>query len=277
MPDVHDGGLEPLDSFRTLEVKDLSFTYPGASHPALKGLNFTLRKGEVIGIVGPVGSGKSTLVQLLGRIRPAPPQTIFVNGRAVEEFELDSWRARMAIAPQDTFLFSRSVQDNILFGQAGSSSNELHPELNPDAIATADAVALREEIERLPLGFRAWLGEKGVNLSGGQKQRMTIARALAHSSQRLENPADIIVLDDSLSAVDAKTEAAVLSAVRKEMTAIIISHRLAAVRHADRIIVLNAGEIEAVGRHDELVQESATYRRIHELQSSQSTQSETSP
>lgn len=270
-PDVLDVGGASLDEFKSLEVRNLTFTYPGAKQAALRGLSFTLHKGEVLGIVGPVGSGKSTLIQLLGRIRPAPSNSIFVNGRAFEEFSLETWRARLAVAPQDTFLFSRSVEENILFGQGivgseMSGSDTLSHSLHPDAIATADAVAIREEIERLPLGFRAWLGEKGVNLSGGQRQRLTIARALAHSSARLDRPADIIVLDDSLSAVDGKTEAAVLSSLKNVLTAIIISHRLAAIRHADRILVLNEGRIEASGRHDELLKTCSTYQRIHQLQ-----------
>ena len=271
-PDVHDGGRATLTRFDTLEVRKLTYTYPGASHPALRDVSFSLRRGEVLGIVGPVGSGKSTLVHLLGRIRPAPPMTIFVNGRPLEEFSLDNWRSRLAVAPQDTFLFSRTVEDNILFGQGAiggeiSNSDTLIHQLHPDAMATADAVAIREEIERLPLGFRAWLGEKGVNLSGGQRQRLAIARALAHASETRTAPADIVVLDDSLSAVDGKTEAAVLKALKSETTTIIISHRLAAVRHATRILVLNEGAVEASGTHRELLQSSATYRRISELQS----------
>ncbi len=282
-PDVLDTGSDSIAAFHTLGVRNLTYTYPGASQPALRDISFSLGKGEVLGIVGPVGSGKSTLIQLLGRIRPAPADTIFVNGRSFEVFSVEAWRSRLAVAPQDTFLFSRSVEDNILFGQGVvgsemSGADTLAHSLHPDAIATADAVAIREEIERLPLGFRAWLGEKGVNLSGGQRQRLTIARALAHSSRRLASPADIVVLDDSLSAVDGKTEAAVLSAMKatNKMTAIIISHRLAAVKHADRILVLNEGRIEASGRHEDLLRTSATYKRIHALQSHASTPAEVS-
>lgn len=278
-PDVHDTGTQDCGHFDSLEVRGLTFTYPGSSHPALSDLSFHLHRGEVLGIVGPVGSGKSTLVQLLGRIRPAPPQTVFVNGVAIEDVGLDSWRSRLAVAPQDAFLFSRTVEDNILFGHGaiGSEISESNSVIHPEALATADAVALREEIEHLPLGFRAWLGEKGVNLSGGQRQRMTIARALAHARPGQTKPADIVVLDDSLSAVDVKTEAAVLESLRRRdaagtgLTAIIISHRLAAVAHADRILVLNEGRLEASGTHAQLLESgpsgSATYRRLYALQS----------
>ncbi len=280
-PDVNDEGDQNIESFETLEVKNLTYTYPGATQPALADLSFHLHRGEVLGIVGPVGSGKSTLVQLLGRIRPAPPNTIFVNGEALEKFGIDSWRSRLAVAPQDAFLFSRTVHDNILFGQGVIASevggeDTLSHALHPGALETADQVSLREEIERLPLGFRAWLGEKGVNLSGGQRQRMTIARALVHASPSAPRPAQIIVLDDSLSAVDGKTEAAVLSSLRNrkstngQATAIIISHRLAAVTHADRILVLSEGRVEAIGTHSELLSTgpsgSPTYRRIYDLQ-----------
>lgn len=281
-PDVEDIGSIEATHFDTLEVRNLSYTYPGASQPAISNLSFRLRRGEVLGIVGPVGSGKSTLVQLLGRIRPAPPRTIFVNGTPIEDFTVPSWRGRLAVAPQDTFLFSRTVEDNILFGQGTlrsemTSQDTLSHDLHPDALATADAVAIRQEIERLPLGFRAWLGEKGVNLSGGQRQRLTIARALAHA-----RTADIVVLDDSLSAVDGKTEASVLRAMRDEtselrgrhQTAIVISHRLAAVVDADRVIVLNEGRLEAEGSHESLLGPNgcALYRRIYELQSESTTE-----
>jgi ATP-binding cassette, subfamily B, multidrug efflux pump len=282
-PDVEDSGQHEITKFDSLEVRNLTYTYPGASHPAISNLSFKLQRGEVLGIVGPVGSGKSTLVQLLGRIRPAPPKSIFVNGIAIEEFSMRSWRGRLAVAPQDSFLFSRTVEDNILFGLGAVGSemagqDTLSHSLHPDALATADAVAIREEIERLPLGFRAWLGEKGVNLSGGQRQRLTIARALAHARR-----ADVIVLDDSLSAVDGKTEELVLRGIRsisgadgdsggltgERRTAIVISHRLAAVTNADRVLVLNEGRLEAEGTHWDLLTPSgsALYRRIHELQS----------
>lgn len=268
-PDVKNGGSFQLSRFESLRVENLSFTYPGADHAALLNINFTLRRGQTLGIVGPVGSGKSTLVQILGGIRPAPEQRLFINDQAFETIDLESWRARLAVAPQDAFLFSRSVVDNILFGQSrpdidAGVATPIDADLD-SALRQADAVALREEIERLPRGFRAWLGEKGVNLSGGQRQRMTIARALAHTES-----ADVVVLDDSLSAVDGRTEAAVLSALRKknnDITTIIISHRLAAVAEADQILVLNQGSVEALGTHIELLSVSPTYRRIHALQS----------
>ncbi len=280
-PDVEDLGDKSIERFESLEIKNLTYTYPGANQPALTNISLKLHRGEVLGIVGPVGSGKSTLVQLLGRIRPATINTVFVNGEAIEKFRVDSWRGRLAVAPQDAFLFSRTVHDNILFGQGVvasevSGQDTLSHALRPEALETADQVALREEIERLPLGFRAWLGEKGVNLSGGQRQRMTIARALVHASPTSSQSAEIVVLDDSLSAVDGKTEAAVLSSLRSRKTtdrpntAIIISHRLAAVTHADRILVLNEGHVEAIGTHSQLLstgpEGSPTYRRIYELQ-----------
>lgn len=280
-PDVEDSGKVETAPFESLEVRNLTYTYPGASQPALANLNFKLKRGEVLGIVGPVGSGKSTLVQLLGRIRPAPSRSIFVNGQPIEEFSISSWRSRLAVAPQDAFLFSRTVEENILFGRGLAQTSSLE-NLDPDTLATAEAVAMREEIERLPLGFRAWLGEKGVNLSGGQRQRLTIARALAHARS-----ADIVVLDDSLSAVDGKTEASVLRGLRdtsfdrpgQNQTAIIISHRLAAVAHADRILVLNEGHIEAEGTHDELLSPAVCplYRRIFELQSESQDESDLTP
>lgn len=284
VPDVKNLGKTKLTHFESLRVENLTFTYPGASHPALQNVSFSIRRGETLGIVGPVGSGKSTLVQILGGIRPAPERRLFVNDCSLESLDLESWRARLAVAPQDAFLFSRTVVDNILFGQNAAIDSSKAPAAElPDAeqietaLAHADAVALSEEIQRLPLGFRAWLGEKGVNLSGGQRQRMTIARALAHTKT-----ADIVILDDSLSAVDGRTEASILAALKKSgdgkddnLTTIIISHRLAAVADADRILVLNQGSVEAIGTHNELMTTSKTYRRIHELQSESTTSSST--
>ena len=265
-PEVIDRGQIEVPTFESLKVKDLSFTYPGADRPALKNISFELHRGQTLGIVGPVGSGKSTLVQILGRLRQAPTASVFMNDIASEHIGLTSWRARWAVAPQDAFLFSNTVIDNILFGR--DALDRLGDDANGGgAFDCADRVAIKEEIERLPLSFKAWLGEKGVNLSGGQKQRLTIARALAHTTPSNRPAADVIVLDDSLSAVDGSTEAKILASLKAESrTVIIVAHRLAAVAHADTILVMNAGEIEAQGRHHDLIKRSPTYRKIYALQ-----------
>lgn len=264
-PEVEDlpGATQTIESVDALEVRNLTYTYPDATQPALIDVSFHLKRGEILGVIGPVGSGKSTLVQLLGRLRQAPANSIIVNGQPLESIRLESWREQLAMVPQEAFLFSRTVEENLLFG----SEHDVAVHTTADtkavhrlAIDTAAQVAIQAEIEKLPLGYRSWLGEKGVNLSGGQRQRMTIARALSRSGC-------LMMLDDSLSAVDTGTESTILQRLRQSpMTAIIVSHRLQALGLADRIMVLNEGRVEAIGTHDELLLKSSIYRRIYDRQ-----------
>lgn len=267
MPEVSSEGKSELNEFETLEVRGLSYTYPDSQLPALNDISFSIRNGERIGIIGPVGSGKSTLIQVLARIRQAPKNSIFVNGLDLHEYSIESWRNKISIAPQDPFLFARTIQANLLLGRNEAESDAALQ----DAINAADTVRLREEIERLPRSFKSWLGEKGVNLSGGQRQRMTVARSL----QRLESKnsgASVLILDDSLSAVDVLTEKQLLEnleAKRKSdrrLTMIVISHRVAAIEGSDRILVFNGGRLEATGTHDQLISQCSTYRTLCRLQ-----------
>ena len=254
-PDVPDHGDIALDRFETLEVRNLSFTYPGTSVQALKNISFQMRRGQSLGIVGLTGAGKSTLIELLTRQYPVPPGTILVNGVSVERIRLTSLRRLFVVAPQEAFLFSRRVADNLALGLS-----QWDPE---DLTEAAAQVRLDQEIETWPGGYEALVGERGVNLSGGQKQRMALARAVARD-------ADLVILDDSLSAVDAKTEAEILHRLRDRLsgaTSIVASHRLASVRAADQILVLHHGQLEAIGRHEELLGASATYRELHHMQS----------
>ncbi|MBL7688425.1 MAG: ABC transporter ATP-binding protein [Bdellovibrionaceae bacterium] len=273
-PEVEDlpGTTQTIESVDALEVRNLTYTYPDATQPALLDVSFHLKRGEILGVIGPVGSGKSTLVQLLGRLRQAPANSILVNGQPLESIRLESWREQLAMVPQEAFLFSRTVEENLLFGSEHDAVVDKAADVKPVhrlAIDTAAQVAIQAEIEKLPLGYRSWLGEKGVNLSGGQRQRMTIARALARSGC-------LMMLDDSLSAVDAGTESRILQSLRQSpMTAIIVSHRLQALGLADRIMVLNEGRVEAIGTHDELLVLSPTYRRIHDRQMSEQAPVET--
>lgn len=273
-PEVEDlpGTMQTIESVDALEVRNLTYTYPDATQPALLDVSFHLKRGEILGVIGPVGSGKSTLVQLLGRLRQAPANSILVNGQPLESIRLESWREQLAMVPQEAFLFSRTVEENLLFGSEHDAVVDKAADVKPVhrlAIDTAAQVAIQAEIEKLPLGYRSWLGEKGVNLSGGQRQRMTIARALARSGC-------LMMLDDSLSAVDAGTESRILQSLRQSpMTAIIVSHRLQALGLADRIMVLNEGRVEAIGTHDELLVLSPTYRRIHDRQMSEQAPVET--
>lgn len=274
-PEVEDlpTTTQTIESVDALEVRNLTYTYPDATQPALVDVSFHLKRGEILGVIGPVGSGKSTLVQLLGRLRQAPANSILVNGQPLESIRLESWREQLAMVPQEAFLFSRTVEENLLFGSEHDTTVDKATDattVHRRAIDTAAQVAIQAEIEKLPLGYRSWLGEKGVNLSGGQRQRMTIARALARSGC-------LMMLDDSLSAVDTGTEAKILQSLRQSpMTAIIVSHRLQALGLADRIMVLNEGRVEAIGAHDELLVLSPTYRRIHDRQMSEQASTESS-
>jgi ATP-binding cassette subfamily B multidrug efflux pump len=239
--------------------------------PALSNISFQIRKGERVGIVGPVGSGKSTLIQILSRIREAPAGSIFVNNKDLREYSIESWRSQVAVTPQDPFLFARTIQANLLLGKPEGLLTSIHVR----AVEVADAVRIRAEIDRLPRAFQAWLGEKGVNLSGGQRQRMTMARSLSRLTSEAgdeQPPASVLILDDSLSAVDTATEKALLEHLEETrksdrlLTLIVVSHRINAIQDSDLILVLNDGRIEAQGRHEDLILKSPTYRTLCKLQ-----------
>ncbi len=253
-PDVPDEGDIEISEIQSIEVRGLSFTYPGATSPALSDVSFKLERGQCLGIVGMTGAGKSTLIELLTRQYRVTPGTIFVNGYPVEKIKLASLRNIIGVVPQDAFLFSRMVSENLALGLESWDVEDVE--------AAAAHVRLDEEIKGWPGGYEALVGERGVNLSGGQKQRMTLARAMIRRSP-------LVILDDSLSAVDAKTEKIILSHLRDELrktTSIIVSHRLASVRRADLILVLKHGKVEALGRHEELVRTSPTYQVLNEMQ-----------
>ncbi len=253
-PDVPDTGEIEISEFQKLEVKDLSFSYPGAALPALSNISFEVRQGECLGIVGMTGSGKTTLIELLTRQYQVPSGTILVNGISVEKIKLSSLRRLFGVVPQDAFLFSRMVSENLALG--------LETWDIEDVRAAAAHVRLDQEIAAWPGQYEALVGERGVNLSGGQKQRMTLARAMIRR-------APLVILDDSLSAVDAKTEELILSHLHDELrktTSIVVSHRLASVRQADQILVLKYGKMEALGCHEELIRISPTYQVLNEMQ-----------
>lgn len=256
--DIPDEGNIVLNGFYHLRVKNLSFQYADASSPILKNINFEINKGEKVGIVGPVGSGKTTLLHVLNRLFPVDPGMIEMNGHSIEQITQKSLHQTIAFVPQEPFLFSDSISDNIQMALD-------EPVLDDELLHWTDAVDLKSEIMSLPQAFGAQLGERGVNLSGGQKQRLTIARGLI-------TKAPLIVLDDSLSAVDHKTEATIQNQLKNQLekkTQIIVTHRLSAIRDADKIIVLKDGEIEAIGTHDELILKSSAYKQIADIQGGQ--------
>lgn len=254
--DIPDEGTIEIKDFESITVKNLSFQFPENSMPTLKNLSFEINAGEKVGLVGPVGSGKTTLLHLLNRLYPAPAGTILVNGNEITDVTQRSLHLQMAMVPQEAFLFSDSITDNLQMG--------LDQELTIDEVQKwAEVVDIRNEVESLPNQFESQLGERGVNLSGGQKQRLTIARGLM-------TRAPMIILDDSLSAVDHKTEKIIQDQLAKQLegrkTQLIVSHRLSAIQDADKIIVLNQGQIESIGTHKELVEKSSTYRKMAEIQ-----------
>lgn len=241
-----------------IEFRGLSLTYPGASSPALSDVALVLPEGSTLGVLGRVGSGKSTLLKVLPRLVDPPPGTVFLGGTDVRARDLADLRRAFGFVPQDSFLFSDTVEANVRFGAADMSEERFRRVV---AIAAID-----RDVELFPKGWATLVGERGLSLSGGQKQRLAIARALA------ADPA-ILVLDDALSAVDAETEKAILSALleeRRGRTNIIVSHRVSTLRNADIIVVLDGGRIAQRGTHAELLADSEGYyaeiARLQELE-----------
>jgi len=236
-----------------IEFRNLSFTYPGSTHPVLRDISLTIEKGMTLGIIGRTGSGKTTLINLISRMLPVPEGTLFIDGRDVNDIPLAVLRSSIGCVPQDTFLFSDTIRNNIDFYRG----------YDMDDIEKASRAAhLYDDISGFPRGFDTVVGERGVTLSGGQKQRTAIARAI------LGLPS-ILILDDCLSAVDAKTEASILrdlKAVIKQRTGIIISHRISAVKDADEIIVLDDGKIIERGTHTSLVELGGYYHDLYNKQ-----------
>ncbi len=238
-----------------IEFRALSFAYGKAETPALRDVSLFLPEGKTLGILGRVGSGKSTLIRLLPRIIDPPPGSVLVGGHDVRDYPLPVLRAVFGFVPQDSFLFSDTIAANIRYGMPGLSETDFR---RVSAIAAMD-----RDVLDFPSGFETVVGEKGLTLSGGQKQRIAIARALASRPP-------VLILDDSLSAVDAETEDRILSALieeRRGRTNIIISHRVSTLRHADLILVLEKGKVSQHGSHEELLaQEEGFYAEIARLQ-----------
>ncbi len=256
-PDVVDPAAPtPLERVRgDVEFRDLTFTNAGAATPALSHVSFRVAAGTTVAVVGPTGSGKSTLLALVPRLVDPPPGTVLLDGVPVERLALAQLRRATGYVPQDTFLFSDTIRENVGFGVESPDDARL-------AKAAGDARIL-SEIERLPNGFDTLLGERGVNLSGGQRQRTAIARALA-----VDPP--LLLLDDCLSAVDARTESEILANLRellKGRTTLLVTHRIAAAKLADRIVVLDRGRVVEQGTHEELLRGGGIYARIAQRQS----------
>ena len=238
-----------------IEFRNLSFLH--GNREVLSSVSFSVRAGETVAIVGATGAGKSTLVNLLPRLQNPPKGTVFIDGRDVRDIPLHELRGLIGFVPQEPFLFSDSLADNIAFGVPGIEHGV------PAKVEAAAAVAqLDKDVRDFPHGYETMVGERGITLSGGQKQRTAIARALVTDPR-------ILILDDALSAVDTYTEEEILSRLRgvmKERTAIIISHRISTVRDADQIVVLDAGRLVEKGTHEELIRRGGHYAELYKKQ-----------
>ena len=252
MQDVHIKG--------DLTLNNLTFTYPDGEEPVLKNVSLHVKAGEMLGVLGRTGSGKSSLADLLLRVYDCAEGSLLVDGRPITEFPLAVLHRDMAYVPQDNFLFSDTLEENIAFGLEARLRD--HPELRASIKRAAKAACIHDNIMGFPEEYRTLVGERGVTLSGGQKQRSSIARALLMD-------ASVLILDDSLSAVDTDTEEQILEnlmELRKGKTTIIIAHRISTLQKADHVAVLTEGELTEYGTHEELLEKKGFYAHIYEKQ-----------
>ncbi|MEW6359762.1 MAG: ABC transporter ATP-binding protein [Planctomycetota bacterium] len=237
---------------REIRLRNVTFAYD--TEPVLKNINLTVKKGEVIAIVGHSGAGKSTLCDLVARFYEPQQGDIEIDGLSLRQIKRDSLLDHIAMVSQETFLFNRSIKDNIRYGRRDATDEEVRQ--------AAEAANIRAFIEEQPEGYDAVVGEMGAKLSGGQRQRIAIARAILKD-------ADILILDEATSSLDSESEHLVQEALKNLMkgrTTFVIAHRLSTVRHADRIVVLRRGEIVQIGSHDELMAREGEYRHLYEMQ-----------
>ena len=242
----------------SVEFQNVSFRYPEGEVPALENVSFDLPQGGTLGIVGVTASGKTSLLNLIPRLSPATSGLVLIDGKPIEEYPLKVLRDSISMVPQEPFLFSATIAENIAFGVGDASEEQVK--------AVARLVRIDQEIDKFPNGYEQRVGERGITLSGGQKQRIAIARAI------LQKPR-ILLLDDVLSAVDSETETSILEGLKdwtRDLTALIVTHRLSAVTHADEILVLDGGKVIERGTHSELLEKKGKYSELWRKQTIES-------
>ncbi len=240
-----------------IEFKNVTFTYEDTNITALKNISFKVNRGETLAIIGKTGSGKSTILELIGRLYDVDQGTIFVDGENIQNHNLYNLRDSIGYVPQDAFLFSDSIRNNIMFGNTNATEEQV--------IEAAKNASVHKNIQGFSKDYDTVLGERGITLSGGQKQRVSIARAIIHDPQ-------ILLFDDSLSAVDTETEEEILQnlfKISQNKTTIIVSHRISSVKNADRIIILQDGAVVQEGNHQKLIQQEGYYKELYAKQLSE--------
>ena len=255
--DLEPDGSHYLEQIDLVQFKDYSFSYPGAERKSLSGIDWTIQKGQTVGIVGRTGAGKTSLVRQFLRQYPVGEGEFLINQQPIVDYNRHSIEEKIGYVSQEHILFSKSIRENIALGKKGASQEDL-----VEAVAQA---AFADDLKRMSHGMDTLIGEKGVSVSGGQKQRISLARAFLRD-------AELLLLDDSLSAVDAKTEQAIIDTIqkeRKDKTTIIVSHRLSAVHQADWIIVLDQGQIVEEGRASDLLAQEGWYYEQYQRQQKQ--------
>jgi len=254
-PDINDHLADTQPPIQgQVEFNNVSYKYPDTGIQALKNVNLKIRSGETVALMGKTGAGKSTVIDLITRLIEPQEGTVLIDGISINNYYLTELRTSMGVVPQDSFLFSDTIENNIRFGKLNATEEEIE-----NAARLAD---VHQNILDFPKGYQTLLGERGISLSGGQKQRVSIARAMIKEPQ-------IFLFDDCLSAVDTETEEVILGNIKnqsKEKTTLIVSHRMATVKHADRILVLDEGQIVQEGTHNELISSPGFYQDLYQEQ-----------
>jgi ATP-binding cassette subfamily B protein len=253
-PEITNPSAIPFEFTNSIEFKNVSFTYPETNITAIDQLSFTLFKGQTLAIVGKTGSGKSTISNLISRMIDVSSGSILIDNQDIKNINLNDWRNQIGIVPQEVFLFSDSIQNNITFGKDACDTADIHQ--------AAQMAGVYDSIIAFPNGFETLLGERGITLSGGQKQRVSIARAFIKKPR-------LLLFDDALSAVDTQTEERILSnlaSTRKDATNILISHRISTLKNADMILYLAKGKVAEMGSHETLLANKGPYYELYQMQ-----------